>query len=101
MTARRRNTRARTEAVERPQAPKLASTPPAGSRGPHRSPQGALPLSAAQLMTADELAVRWQVPKTQVWRLARDGQVPVVRIGRYMRFRRDSIERWEEAQTDA
>ena len=101
MTRARTNARERTETAKRSKAPKLGVHPPAASRGPHRSPQDALPLSAAQLMTADELAARWQVPKTQVWRLARDGQVPVVRIGRYMRFRRDSIERWEEAQTDA
>jgi len=57
--------------------------------------------SAPKLLTAEELAQRWQVPKTQVWRLAREGAVPVVRIGRYMRFRRDAIEQWEEGQANA
>jgi excisionase family DNA binding protein len=50
---------------------------------------------AAQLLTADQLAERWQVPKSQVYRLARDGRIPVVAIGRYYRFRVDAIEAFE------
>lgn len=76
-------------------------TPSEHRADPQRSPQDSLPLSAAQLLTAEQLATRWQVPKTQVWRLARERAVPVVRIGRYMRFRRDATEQWEEAQADA
>jgi excisionase family DNA binding protein len=48
-----------------------------------------------RLLTADQLAARWQVPKSQVYRLAREGRVPVVTIGRYYRFRVDAIEAWE------
>ena len=39
-----------------------------------------------RLLTPDELAERWSVPKAQVYRLAREGQVPTVRLGRYVRF---------------
>lgn len=53
-----------------------------------------------RLLTADELAERWQVPKTQVYRLAREGRIPVVVIGRYYRFRLDAIEAWERAPVD-
>jgi excisionase family DNA binding protein len=49
----------------------------------------------ATLLTADELAERWRVSKAQVYRLARDGRVPTVAIGRYYRFRLASIEAWE------
>lgn len=45
------------------------------------------PSEAARLLTAEQVAARWQVPKSQVYRLAREGRVPVVRLGRYMRFR--------------
>lgn len=48
-----------------------------------------------RLLTADEVAERWQVPKSQVYRLARDGKVPAVSIGRYYRFRLAAIETWE------
>jgi excisionase family DNA binding protein len=47
------------------------------------------------LLTADELAERWQVSKAQVYRLARAGRVPTLPIGRYYRFRLASIEAWE------
>jgi excisionase family DNA binding protein len=52
---------------------------------------------ADRLLTADELAERWQVPKAQVYRLAREGLIPCVRIGRYARFRRAAIEEFEAA----
>lgn len=52
-------------------------------------------MSADQLLTAEQLAERWQVPTSHVYRLARDGVLPVVRLGRYYRFRRDEIEQWE------
>lgn len=53
-------------------------------------------LSASdQLLTADELAERWQVPKSHVYRLTREGRIPAVRLGRYYRYRLDAIQRWE------
>lgn len=47
------------------------------------------------LLTADDLAERWQVSRAQVYRLARDGHLPTVTIGRYYRFRPEAIESWE------
>lgn len=47
------------------------------------------------LMTAEELAERWRVSKSQIYRLARAGQIPVLTIGRYYRFRLEAIEAWE------
>lgn len=48
-----------------------------------------------QLLTADQLAERWQVPKSHVYRLTREGAVPAVKLGRYYRYRLDAIERFE------
>jgi excisionase family DNA binding protein len=48
------------------------------------------------LLTADQLAARWQVPKSQVYRLARDGLIPTVRIGRYYRFKVSAVEAFED-----
>jgi excisionase family DNA binding protein len=61
----------------------------------------AAPNGRTALLTANDLAERWQVPKSHVYRLARDGRVPVVRIGRYFRFRVASIEAWELAQEES
>lgn len=54
--------------------------------------------SSSRLLTADELADRWQVPKSHVYRLAREGRVPTVKIGRYYRFREATIAAWEGEQ---
>jgi excisionase family DNA binding protein len=42
---------------------------------------------SGQLLTADQLAERWQVPKSHVYRLTRDGTIPAVKLGRYYRYR--------------
>jgi len=47
------------------------------------------------LLTADQLAERWQVPKSHVYRLTREGAIPAVQLGRYYRYRLDALERWE------
>ncbi len=47
------------------------------------------------LLTAEQLAGRWQVPKSHVYRLTREGTIPAVKLGRYYRYRLDAIERWE------
>lgn len=54
-----------------------------------------------QLLTADQLAERWQVPKSHVYRLTREGAIPAVKLGRYYRYRVDAIERWELGQREA
>lgn len=56
---------------------------------------------SAQLLTADQLAERWQVPKSHVYRLTREGQVPAVKLGRYYRYRLDAIERFELGDPEA
>jgi len=50
-----------------------------------------------QLLTADQLSERWQVPKSHVYRLAREGRIPTVELGRYRRFRLDAIEQFEQS----
>lgn len=52
-------------------------------------------VTAGRLLTADQLAERWQVPKSHVYRLTRDGAIPAVKLGRYYRYRLDAIERFE------
>lgn len=50
---------------------------------------------SAALMTVEEVAARLRVGKSQVWRLARSGALPTVRVGRYYRWRVDAIDAWE------
>lgn len=49
----------------------------------------------SRLLTADDLAERWAVPTSHVYRLAREGRVPVVELGRYRRFRLEAVEQFE------
>jgi excisionase family DNA binding protein len=48
-----------------------------------------------RLLTAEQLAARWQVPKSHVYRLTREGRIPTVRLGRYYRYRLAAVEAWE------
>jgi excisionase family DNA binding protein len=48
-----------------------------------------------QLMTAEQLAERWQVAPAHVYRLTRQGVIPAVKLGRYYRYRLDAIEAFE------
>jgi len=52
------------------------------------------------LLTVEDLARRWQVTKAHVHRLAREGKIPTVRVGRYQRFHPEAIEQWERAQAE-
>jgi excisionase family DNA binding protein len=46
-------------------------------------------------ITAEQLAERWQVQTSHVYRLTRCGVIPAVKLGRYYRYRLDAIERFE------
>jgi excisionase family DNA binding protein len=52
-----------------------------------------------RLLTAEDVADRWRVPRSQVYRLARDGRIPTVELGRYRRWRLDAIEAYERGET--
>jgi excisionase family DNA binding protein len=49
-----------------------------------------------KLLTAADLADRWGIPQGQVYRLARDGRLASVRLGRYRRFSLPAIEAFEQ-----
>jgi excisionase family DNA binding protein len=51
-------------------------------------------------LTSVELAERWKVSRTTLWRLAQRGDSPpALRVGGSMRFRLSDIEAWEAANT--
>jgi excisionase family DNA binding protein len=52
-------------------------------------------VSATRLLTVDELAERWQLLPSQVYRLARNGKLPTVKLGRYRRWRLEDVEQFE------
>jgi excisionase family DNA binding protein len=54
-----------------------------------------------QLLTAQEVADRLQVPDTWVYRAARERQLPSVCCGRYRRFVLEDVESWIARQREA
>ncbi len=53
---------------------------------------------STQLLTAEQLAERWQVPKSHVYRLTREGTIPAVKLGRYRRYSPEVVERFERGE---
>jgi excisionase family DNA binding protein len=51
--------------------------------------------TATRLLTADELAERWQVAKAHVYRLTREDRLRAVELGRYYRYRVEDVEAFE------
>lgn len=92
-------------ATTRPIGPRVADNPPdamldgamMSNATPTNSPQHA-PSDRDQqrLLTAEQVADRWQVSRTHVYGLARAGKIPMVGIGRYYRFSLDALIEWEQ-----
>ena len=56
-------------------------------------------LGERQLLTADDVALLLQVPRSLVYALVRCGELPAIRVGqRYVRFRAEALERWIESR---
>jgi excisionase family DNA binding protein len=53
-----------------------------------------------QLLTVEQVAEQLSLNKQTVWALARNGQIPVVRISpRRLRFDPDDVQRWIDRRT--
>jgi excisionase family DNA binding protein len=53
-----------------------------------------------QHLTAEDIAERLQIPIWSIYEMARAGDLPVLRIGRRIRFREEDIEQWEKEQVE-
>lgn len=49
---------------------------------------------SGSLLNAEQVAERLGVPKTWVYAQSRKGRIPTVTLGRYRRYRAETIERW-------
>jgi len=55
---------------------------------------------ASSLLTIDQLCEQFQVPKSWVYARTREkgpGAIPVIRVGKYLRFRLEDVLQWIEA----
>lgn len=53
-----------------------------------------------ELLTVQDVQTITQLGRTKVYELIRDGELPVLRIGRSLRIRREVLEAWLFAQED-
>ena len=49
---------------------------------------------APTLLTADEVSGWLRIPKSTVYKLCKEGKIPVVKVGKHWRFDPKMIERW-------
>lgn len=56
------------------------------------------PRNPGEILTAEQLAERWQVPTSQVYRLSREDRIPTIRVGRYYRYSLTAIESFERRE---
>ncbi len=49
-----------------------------------------------EILNIDELSHYLKVPKSTLYRLAAEGNIPSHKIGRHWRFRRELVNRWLE-----
>jgi excisionase family DNA binding protein len=57
-------------------------------------------MSPPVVLTAEQLAERWQLTRAQVYRLARTGEIPAIPcLGRYRRFSLAVIEAIERGES--
>ncbi|HEX2695773.1 MAG TPA: helix-turn-helix domain-containing protein [Acidobacteriota bacterium] len=52
--------------------------------------------SINEVLTIGELATYLKIPKSTLYKLAREGKLPSNKIGRHWRFQKRSIDRWLE-----
>ena len=54
----------------------------------------------SEVMTVDELAAYLKIPKSTLYKLVREGQIPSQKVGRHLRFRKETIDRWLDQQQE-
>lgn len=54
--------------------------------------------SMGDILTIEELAIYLKIPKSTLYKLAREGRIPSQKIGRHWRFWKGAITRWLERE---
>lgn len=51
-----------------------------------------------KLLTLQQIAQRFQISETTLYKLVRNGKIPAIKIGNQWRFKMEDIEEWLESQ---
>jgi excisionase family DNA binding protein len=52
------------------------------------------------VLTVEELSVYLKIPKSTLYKLVREGKIPAQKVGRHLRFLRESIDEWLKRQNE-
>lgn len=52
------------------------------------------------VLTIEELSIYLKIPKSTLYKLVREGKVPSQKVGRHLRFHRESIDEWLKRQNE-
>ena len=61
------------------------------------SPLGEAGAQAPGVMNVEEVAEYLRIPRSSVYKLAKERRIPSQKVGRHWRFRREALDRWLEA----
>jgi len=51
-----------------------------------------------KLLTLQQIATRLQISETTLYKLARNGKIPAIKVGNQWRFKLDDVDKWLESQ---
>jgi len=54
-----------------------------------------------KLLTAEEICEELSIPKSSLYKLCNEGEIPSAKIGKHWRFDRARVDRWLEEQFKA
>ncbi len=52
------------------------------------------------VLTIEELSIYLKIPKSTLYKLVREGKIPAQKVGRHLRFLRESIDEWMKWQNE-
>jgi len=54
-----------------------------------------------KILTAEEVCKYLRIPRSSLYKLAKEKKIPAFRVGRHWRFKKIKIEEWVERQQEA
>ncbi|MBI4972873.1 MAG: helix-turn-helix domain-containing protein [Candidatus Omnitrophica bacterium] len=51
-----------------------------------------------EILTAEDICRYLKIPRSSLYKLAREKEIPSFRVGRHWRFKKEKIEKWVERQ---
>ena len=53
-----------------------------------------------EILKAEEVCEYLKIPRSSLYKLARDKEIPAFRVGKHWRFKKNKIEEWVERQQE-